>query len=386
MFPNTTGLSTGPALLPTPYPPGVAAPLQPGNAGALPLDRTLRDLPQFENLTLEDLPQFQPSTTPIAATRAATHAPNPFGMVHDGRTVGEWIARYGEAIWNRDTPELPPINISPEVLRQEVMNGIGGRTTPHGRQVSRQFSEVRSYLQELVGLRGRYLATYPQHAKLVRDTADSFMRSACSRMSHGLHDSRPGSLFAFRIDPLIAHAETANRAGAERAAAQEAAAKAAVEAEEKAKAEAVRSAEQKIQREVASIMGFWRRNLDGTEEWMAYVLGGQMVFESVEDMERNCPPGAYRKVHDPFLSQALHGQIFEYGGSGVVEVYLRIPSGRFRQVAFRGPTWAYLSEDPQAPSGPVLESHPALHTNRWWNPEPRIVQARIDGSQLSRNR
>ncbi|MCZ2496902.1 hypothetical protein GN316_09045 [Xylophilus sp. Kf1] len=394
MFPNATGLTSGltglsgvptvPTLLPLsdPPPPHGPAPWRPGTGGDTPLDRALRDLPHVGNPALDDPSRFQPPTTPPAGARPAPRTSDPFRIVVHGRTVGDWIVRYGEAIWNQRTPELPPINMAPESIRHEVMTRLGGRLTPQGKQVSRQFSELRAYLHELAGVRDRYLAQHPRHADLLRETADGFMRSACSRLSYGLHDSSPEPRFAFRVDPVIAHAAAVDRAAAESAAAQEAADRAAREAAQKTQADA----ERKVLREVDAIMAFWQQNLDGTEEWMAYMLGGQMVFETVEDMEKNCPPGAYRQIHDPFLSQALHGRMFEYGGSGVKEVYLRLPSGRMRQVAFRGPTWAYLSEDPQYRDEPLPENHPALHVNPWWNPEPRIVQARVEGSKLSRNR
>ncbi len=375
MIPHLTASPAGGTALPWLH--VVQQRAAPPSNGSRASEFALDYLPHFDPSNARDDPGlFTAAQVPATTTAAAlTRPPDPFRLTFEGRTVADWIDRFGQAIWSRTRPGAPE-QAAPALIRQNIVERLGGRSSAQGRTVSRQFGELHRYLTDLAAVRDRYLAAYPARQPLVNDAADALMRSACSRLSHGLHDAAPGPVFTLRMDALMASADKADRAAREQAA-REAAEQARVAAQQ---------AELRIRQQVLDIEAFWIANLDGTEEWLKYALNGDMIFDSVEDMEKYCPAGAYVTSNDPLIDRVLRRGEIKYWNSGIERVLLRDDAGQTREVAFRGPTWAYADEDPEHLREQRLGAHPNLHANTHWNPDPRILKARIDGSRLARER
>ncbi|WPB56890.1 hypothetical protein [Xylophilus sp. GOD-11R] len=344
----------------------ILPPSGPENPGLQRADHRLENLPGFDNDTAISTGGFGPPPH-----RDTLPRPYVFDVRVQNRTVTDWIAAYADLLWTRPADNTS----SSEGVRQTVIDALGGRKSSQGLQASRQFSEVYRYLDGMARARDWYVARFPSHADLIRDGANYLRSLAVDRLARGLHESDPAANLRAHIEPRIATAQREVDA---------ALARERVDNERRQEADRVR---QQKQQQIKEIQAFWRGALDFSYDWLRYILFGEKFFTSIEDMERNCPPGDYKTVYDPLVDREMATSEFVYQGGYMRKAYLFMPDGSDRLVSFYGPYWIYAEVDPRSrgiPADMAVVAEQDRHVNVHWNDDPAVINARIEGSSTNR--
>jgi hypothetical protein len=287
-------------------------------------------------------------------------------------TVAEVVRNYANAYWHyRRNPTEPQRHAT---IRAVAVNALG-RTTRHGVSLEEVFNLVSKFVMQLSVARRESLRLYPEDRTLVDEVAAEVLARALVVLSGGSPAADPAGTLNYYIQPRVA-------ARLEKAANEKAALYMRTAAEL-----VTRQVEEQTLKQVADIHSFWITEFPGTGAGLEYALSGTVLFDDVEEMERNCPPGRYRSVFPEVLETFLERHVLVYDGEGVREVYLRQAEGKPRKVAFRGATWIYADQEPMRDKNPhsVMPVSANRHFNAWWNGDPRVVRERVVASSDGRN-